>query len=50
MLPGLRAKDVHLVLVQALLAAELELDIAVLEVHEVDRVPDVFAPLTDLRK
>lgn len=47
---GLRlsAEDVHLVLVEAFVAAELQLLLAVLEVHIVDCVADVFAPVAHL--
>ena len=38
---------VHLVLVQTLIRAELELLLAVLEVHVVHRVAHVFAPVAD---
>lgn len=43
----LLAKDVHFVLVETLVAAELQLLLTVLEIHVVDRVPDVFAPVAN---
>lgn len=39
------AEDLHLVLVEALLRAELQLGGAVLEVHIANRMPDVLAPV-----
>ena len=45
---GFTTEYVHLVLIQALVAAELDLVVAILEVHVIDGVTRVFAPITDL--
>jgi hypothetical protein len=42
---GLLAEDVHFVLVQAFVTAELQLVLTVLEVYVVDGVSDVSAPV-----
>lgn len=44
----LTAEDVHLVLIEALVAAKLQLLLAVLEIDVVDRVSDVLAPVAHL--
>lgn len=42
---GLRTKQVHFVLVQAFVGAELELALAVIEIDVGHRVTHVFAPV-----